>query len=530
MVVDTHPEAPAPDPDEPARPGTLEIRGLSKAFPNVQALSDVSLDARGGEILAFMGENGAGKSTLLKILNGDYQPDQGTMSIDGEALRFSSPREARQAGIRVIYQEPEIIPGVDVAENIYAGDLPRRGPFIDRGRLDRQVAADLRRYGFETLLPLSLMGDQLSAAQRQLVEIARALRSGARVLALDEPTSSLTDEEVERLFGLVRRLRDEGVAIIYVSHRINEILRLSNRVAVLRDGRLIAVRPAAALTEGEIVRLMVGRELTDVFGRQRAPAGKVVLKVTGLTSIWHRTIDLEIRTGEVVGFAGLVGAGRTELAKVIFGELPRTGGTIEIDGNVVDIRKPADAIARGVGFTPEDRKREGLVLIRSVLENASMVILRRLTRFRFVQRRRERKVIGAYVDRLRVRTPSLDQEIGKLSGGNQQKVVLARWLAARPKVLILDEPTRGIDVGAKAEIYRLIDELASENLGIMLISSELPEILGLCDRIYVMQGGRITGELNGADATEEKVLALAMAEHLTTVEPPPPSPDEVDEP
>ena len=237
-----------------------------------------------------MGENGAGKSTLLKILNGDYQPDQGTMTMDGEALRFSSPREARQAGIRVIYQEPEIIPGVDVAENIYAGDLPKRGPFVDRGRLDRQVAADLRRYGFENLLPLSLMGDQLSAAQRQLVEIARALRSGARVLALDEPTSSLTDEEVERLFGLVRRLRDEGVAIIYVSHRINEILRLSNRVAVLRDGRLIAVRLAASLTEGEIVRLMVGRELTDVFGRQRAPAGKVILKVAGLTSIWHHLL------------------------------------------------------------------------------------------------------------------------------------------------------------------------------------------------------------------------------------------------
>jgi L-arabinose transport system ATP-binding protein len=270
---------------------------------------------------------------------------------------------------------------------------------------------------------------------------------------------------------------------------------------------------------------MVGRELTDVFGRQRAPAGKVVLKVTGLTSIWHRTIDLEIRGGEVVGFAGLVGAGRTELAKVIFGELPRTGGTVEIDGTVVDIRKPADAIARGIGFTPEDRKREGLVPIRSVLENASMVILRRLTRFRFVQRQRERKVIGEYVARLRVRTPSLDQEVGKLSGGNQQKVVLARWLAARPKVLILDEPTRGIDVGAKAEIYRLIDELAHEGLGIMLISSELPEILGLCDRIYVMQGGRITGQLNGADATEEKVLALAMVEHLTTIEPPP---DEVE--
>ena len=516
MVADTHtgPHAAA---DDGPQPGTLEIRGLSKAFPNVQALDDVSLDVRSGEILAFMGENGAGKSTLLKILNGDYQPDAGTLTLDGEPLRFASPRDARLGGVRVIYQEPEIIPGVGVAENIYAGDLPRTGPFLDRARLDRMVAADLQRYGFEKVLPTNLMGDQLSAAQRQLVEIARALKTKVRVLALDEPTSSLTDDEVNRLFTLVRRLRDDGVAIIYVSHRIKEILRLADRVAVLRDGRLVAVRPASELTEGEIVRLMVGRSLTDVFGRRRPAAGDVVLRVTGLTSDWHRGIDFEVRAGEVVGFAGLVGAGRTELAKVIFGELPRTGGTVEVAGKAVDIRTPSDAIANGIGYTPEDRKGEGLIPIRSVLENASMVILRRITRFRFVRRRMERRVIGEYVTRLRVRTPSLDQEVGKLSGGNQQKVVLARWLAARPRVLMLDEPTRGIDVGAKAEIYRLIDELANEGLGIVLISSELPEILGLCDRIYVMQSGRVTGELTGAEATEERVMALAMAEHLTTL-------------
>ena len=515
MVVAPPLESHAPRPEGLSQARTLEIRGLSKAFPNVQALQEVSLDVHGGEILAFMGENGAGKSTLLKILNGDYQPDQGTMTMDGEALRFANPREAQHGGIRVIYQEPEIIPGVDVAENIYAGELPKRGPFIDRGQLNKLVAADLQRYGFDHVLPTALMGDQLSAAQRQLVEIARALKSEVRILALDEPTSSLTDEEVEHLFSLIRRLRDQGVAIIYVSHRINEILRLADRVAVLRDGHLVAVRQAAELTEGEIVRLMVGRALTDVFERKRAAAGKVVLRVAGLTSNWHRSIDFEVRAGEVVGFAGLVGAGRTELAKVIFGELPKTGGTIEIDGRMTDVRRPADAIARGIGYTPEDRKREGLILIRSVIENASMVILRRMTRFHFVQARKERRVIGGFVERLRVRTPSLDQEVGKLSGGNQQKVVLARWLAAKPKVLMLDEPTRGIDVGAKAEIYRLIDELANDGLGIVLISSELPEILGLCDRIYVMQGGRIQGELSGAEATEEKVLALAMAEHLS---------------
>lgn len=362
---------------------------------------------------------------------------------------------------------------------------------------------------------MHLLGDQLSSAQRQLVEIMRALKSGVRVLALDEPTSSLTDDEVERLFTLVRRLRDEGVAIIYVSHRIKEILRLCDRVAILRDGRLIAVRPAAELTDGEIVRLMVGRELSDVFQRRPAVTGRKVLRVDGINSNWHRNVSFHINAGEVVGFAGLVGAGRTELAKVVFGELPKASGQVVLDGQNVNIHRPDDAIAKGIGFAPEDRKREGLILIRSVLENASLAILRRLSTFHFVRSGLERSLVSGFVVKLRVRTPSIDQEVGKLSGGNQQKVVLARWLAAKPKVLILDEPTRGIDVGAKAEIYRLIDDLANDGLGIMFISSELPELLGLADRIYVMQNGRITGELAGATATEEAVLALAMADNLS---------------
>ena len=511
------------DPTQPllptGRPGVLELRDINKSFPNVQALADVSLDIRPGEILAFLGENGAGKSTLLKILNGDYHPDSGTMTIDGVPLHFANPREARAAGFRVIYQEPEIIPGVDVAENIFAGQLPKRGPFIDRGRLNKLAADELLRYGFERALPPDRMGDELSTAQRQLVEIMRAVTSPMRILALDEPTSSLTDEDVERLFTLVRRLRDDGVAIIYVSHRLREILRLADRVAILRDGRLVAVRQSSDLTEREIMRLMVGRELGELFTRHRAASDRVVLRGTAINSAWHRDISFEIRAGEIVGFAGLVGAGRTELAKVVFGELPRTSGTIEIDGKVASIAAPGDAIRLGIGFAPEDRKREGLILIRSVLENASLAILRRLTRFHFVQQRLERRVAMEYVTRLNVRTPSIDQEVGKLSGGNQQKVVLARWLAARPRVLILDEPTRGIDVGAKAEIYRLVDQLANDGLGIMLISSELSEILGLSDRIYVMQSGRITGELPGPGTTEEQVLNLAMAENLSTDEP-----------
>jgi len=492
---------------------------MTKAFPKVQALTDVSLDVRPGEILALLGENGAGKSTLLKILNGDYQPDAGTMSVDGTPLRFGNPREARAAGFRVIYQEPEIIPGVDVAENIFAGELPRRGPFIDRQKLDRDARAELRRYGFERVLPADRMGDELSSAQRQLVEIMRAVKSPMHVLALDEPTSSLTDEEVDRLFTLVRRLRDEGVAIIYVSHRLREILRLADRVAVLRDGRLVTVRPASELTEREIVRLMVGRELGSVFQRHRTDPGPVILRATGIASDWHRDVSFEIRAGEIVGFAGLVGAGRTELAKVVFGELPRQSGTIEIGGRIAAVRTPDDAIRHGIGFAPEDRKREGLVLIRSVLENTTLAVLRRLTRFRILRQSAERRIAERYVRELNIRTPSVDQEVGKLSGGNQQKVVLARWLAARPRVLILDEPTRGIDVGAKAEIYRLVDQLAGEGLGIMFISSELPEILNMSDRIYVMQHGHITGELPGASATEEQVLNLAMAEHLSVVTP-----------
>ena len=512
MTLTASPEAPAAEPT--AGSGVLEIRGVSKAFPNVQALDDVSLDVRPGEVLAFLGENGAGKSTLLKILNGDYQPDIGTLTIDGETLSFSNPREARAAGIRVIYQEPEIIPGVDVAENIFAGELPRWGPFIDRRKLNAEVDAELAEYGFEKALPRRRMGDELSSAQRQLVEIMRAVKSKMRILALDEPTSSLTDDEVDRLFTLVRRLKSEGVAIIYVSHRLHEILQLADRVAILRDGKLVMVSQAEGLTEDEIVRNMVGRELGEVFDRHPAASDRVVLDVRDVKSLWHKGISFDIKSGEIVGFAGLIGAGRSELAKVIFGELPMTSGSVSIEGREVHIGQPSNAIAEGIGFAPEDRKREGLVLIRSVTENITIAILRRLTRFRIMQRGKERQIASQYVEQLNVRTPSIDQEVGKLSGGNQQKVVLARWLAAKPKVLILDEPTRGIDVGAKAEIYRLIDALANEGLAIMLISSELPEVLGMSDRIIVMQGGRITGELPGPGTTEEQVLELAMHEHL----------------
>jgi L-arabinose transport system ATP-binding protein len=493
----------------------LRIRGLTKAFANVRALTDVGFDVRCGEILALLGENGAGKSTLLKILSGDYRADAGTLEMEGRALAFASPRDAHAAGVRVIYQEPEIVGGVSVAENLYLGELPRRRfGVVDRGKLLGRVRADLRRFGFADVLDPAKLGEELSPAQRQLVEIVRALKSGVRVLCLDEPTSSLTEEEAERLFALVERLRGEGLAIVYVSHRLREIERLADRVVVLRDGRLVADAPAREVRRGDIVRLMVGRPIQDQFGRRRAVRDETALRVAGLRTPMHAAASLEVRAGEVVGLAGLIGAGRSELARAIFGDYPRLGGTVEVAGRAVSPNDPRAAIEAGLALAPEDRKGQALVLIRSVLENTTLPVLGNLSVGGFVRRGRERALAEEYVRRLRIRTPSLDQDVAKLSGGNQQKVVLARWLATKPRVLILDEPTRGIDVGAKAEIYRLIDDLAGEGLGVLLISSELPEVLGLADRILVMQAGRITGQLTAEEATENAVMELAMADDL----------------
>ncbi|CAN5692623.1 sugar ABC transporter ATP-binding protein [soil metagenome] len=493
----------------------LSFRSVTKTFGPVTALSDVSLDVRPGEILALIGENGAGKSTLLRILSGDHQPDSGALQRNGQDIVFSSPRVAHEHGVRVIYQEPEIASTVSVVENVFMGELPTRfGPFVDRRRLMQDVADVLERSGFGDAIDPRALGDRLSPAQRQLVEILKAIKGDVRVLALDEPTSSLTAEEVERLVAIVRRLRDDGVGIIYVSHRIREVTRLADRVAVLRDGRLVAVRRADEGSEDDLVQLMVGRPVQAFFARETHARPDVVLRVEGLSTDWLQDISFTVRRGEVVGLAGLVGAGRTELARTLFGLLPLSSGEITLEDRRLRLRSPGDAIAAGIGFAPEDRKREGLFLSRSVGENVSISVLERLRRFRFLQFRAERRLVSRLISRLSVRTPSAAQEIGKLSGGNQQKVVLARWLARRPTLLILDEPTRGVDVGAKAEIYRLIHELAGEGMAIIFISSEMLEILGVSDRILVMQNGRITGELPAAEATEQAVLALAMVDHL----------------
>ena len=489
----------------------LRATKVGKSFPGVRALGGVSLDVAPGEVVAVVGENGAGKSTLLKILSGDYRLDDGHVTLAGRPLDAATPREAREAGFRLVRQEPEIVPFVSALENVYLGELPRRGARVDFAAMRAEAEATLARYGFEGLIDLSAEGRALSPAQAQIVEVLRALKPGVRVVAFDEPTSSLTVRETERLFALIRRLAEDGLGIVYVSHRLHEVMEVADRVVVLKDGALAGDRPIAEVGEDDIVRLMVGRDL-DAHGmaRETVPPGEVVLEVEGLSSRWHEDVSLTVRAGEIVGLAGLVGAGRSELAKVIFGALPRHAGTIRIAGEARDIRRPSDAIAAEIGLAPEDRKGEGLILVRSVMENACMAVFRALSRMGLLRAREMERAVAPLIAKLAIRTPSLETDVGKLSGGNQQKVVLARWLAARPRVLILDEPTRAVDVGAKAEIHRLIDGLAREGLGILMISSEMPELLSMSDRIVVMRDGRLSRPVPRAEATEERVVAMAL--------------------
>jgi L-arabinose transport system ATP-binding protein len=490
----------------------LEIRDVNKAFPNVRALSDLSLTVERGEVVAFVGENGAGKSTLLKILSGDYRADSGTITLDGEDISHVDPLAAREAGFRVVRQEPEIVPYVTAAENIFLGEAPRRGAVIDFAAMRRQTAELFEQSGFSGFLSPDAMGDRLSPAQKHVIEITRALKPGVKVVAFDEPTSSLTAEETERLFALIRNLKQRGLGIIYVSHRMHEVMAISDRVAVLRDGRLVDVLATSETSQESVVRMMVGRDLAKGFERVETSREEVVLEVEGINSIWHRDLGFTIRAGEILGFAGLVGAGRTELAKVIFGDYARRSGTVRVLGRPVKAGSPSRAIRANIGFAPEDRKAEGLILVRSVIENASLAVFSALSRWGILRSKMMIDTVAPLIASLDIKTPSLEQEVGKLSGGNQQKVVLARWLAAQPRILILDEPTRAVDVGAKAEIYRLIDNLARQGMAIMLISSEMPELLALSDRIVVMQGGRLSLPIEKSAATEEGILRLALGQ------------------
>ncbi len=505
-------QAPAESPS-----GGLIAEGLSKGFAGVQALKDVDIWLPYGKVTALMGENGAGKSTLLKILDGDYQPDAGEVRIAGEVVHFTSPLEARHAGLRVVAQEPEIVPFVTVAENLFLGALPGN-VVVKREELRARAQAAIEEFGFARMLRVDTIGHKLSPAQRQLVEILRCLIDNPHILCFDEPTSSLSESETDVLFALIRRLRDEGKAIGYVSHRMREIFRIADRVTVLRDGKLIGTRQVAQSSQEEIVRMMVGRDLTHMHDRNRGAVGAAVLELNNVTTHDVRDISFAVHSGEVVALAGLVGAGRSELASAISGDVRLISGQIKVSGEPVTLRSPKDAIAKGIGLAPEERKADALVMIRSVKENLSLAVLDRLTRWGFINKSAEVDLVREYIDKMRIQTPNMDRPVENLSGGNQQKVVLARWLAKQTKILVLDEPTRGVDVGAKAEIYHIIDQLAATGVAILVISSELPEVLGLADRIVVMQNGEITGQLTHAEATEERILALAMKSEFDILE------------
>ena len=488
----------------------LEARNVSKAFGGVRALRDVQFAILPGEVHALLGENGAGKSTLIKLITGVYQPDGGELLLDGRPIRFANTREAQAHGIAAIYQEPSLFPDLDVAENILVGRQPRRGGRVDWRRMYQEAGELLGRLGLR--IDPRTKARELSVAQQQVVEIARALSIDAKVLIMDEPTSSLTLREVEELFAIVRQLRDAGTAVVFISHRLEELFALVDRVTVLRDGAYVATRPMANVTTDELIRLMVGRTLHELFPKQAVEPGDVVLEVEGLgVEGAFADVSFQLRRGEILGMAGLIGAGRTNVARALFGTEPATAGTIRLDGKSVAITSPAQAMALGIGYVPEDRKEHGVVLEMGIGQNITLPIIASFARGGWIDEARERTIATADAQKLEVKMASVAQPVGQLSGGNQQKVVLAKWLGTRPRILILDEPTRGIDVGTKAAVHELMSTLAAQGIAILMISSELPEVLGMSDRILVMREGHLTGEFSRADATQEKLMAAATS-------------------
>jgi rhamnose transport system ATP-binding protein len=498
----------------------LELSHITKVFPGVKALDDVQFDTHSGEIHALLGENGAGKSTLIKIISGVYKPNEGEIRLDGQPIHFNNPHEAQQKGIATIYQELSLFPELTVAENIFLGHAPHRrvGPFR---RLDwRTMNAEARRLlaslNIHDLDPQRNIGS-LSVGNRQRVEIVKALSLNARVLIMDEPTASLTEADVERLFEIVRLLRERRVAIIYISHRLQEVYQLADRVTVLRDGKYIATKPVSETKERDLISMMVMRSIDNMFPKLEGEIGEPVLEVRHLTrEPVTRDVSFQVRAGEIVGLAGLVGAGRSELGQALFGTLPARSGEIYVNGKRAHIRHPAHSVQLGIAYVPEDRGTQGLVKQMTVRENISLAVLRALSYATFIDPRKERSVAKEAIQQLNIRTYSLDQIVNKLSGGNQQKIVVSKWLASKPRVLIMDEPTRGIDVGTKAEIHRLMSELAvRRRMAILMISSELPEILGMSDRVLVMREGRIVAEFSRAEATQEKIASAMMGAQAT---------------
>jgi rhamnose transport system ATP-binding protein len=500
----------------------LVLREVSKSFPGVRALTNVSFDVHAGEVHALLGENGAGKSTLIKIISGVYPPDSGEISVEGKPVHFSSPREAQVQGIATIYQEFSLYPELTVAENIFAGHMPRAlgGLALDWRRAAKEAASVLKSLDAGDLDVNARVGT-LSVGNRQRVEIAKALSRRARILILDEPTAVLTQHDADRLFAIIRRLAAQKVAVIYISHRLVEIFALANRVTVLRDGSMVAIKPVAETKESELIRLMVGRALEEepVSHAERSiKRGPLLLRARNLARRpILRDASLELYAGEIVGLAGLIGSGRSEFAQAIFGVAPPESGVVEMDGRTVKINRPEDAMQLGVVYVPEDRQRQGLITAMTVGENIGITRLESLTRGPFIDFKAEEQLAREYIDKLRIKTPHARQLARNLSGGNQQKIVVGKWLATNPRVLIVDEPTRGIDVGARAEIHRLLDSLArDQGMAILVISSDLPEIMRLSDRILVMREGLVVAEFQRKQATQEAVITAALGRHASS--------------
>ncbi len=493
----------------------LELKKISKSFSGVEVLHEVSFALRPGEVHALLGENGAGKSTLVKIITGVHQPDKGEILLNGESVHFGDARESRQAGIAAIYQELSLFPDLDVAENIFAGRQPvTAGGRVDWRRLYDEAGKLIESLGVK--LDVKEKARNLSIAQQQMVEIARAFSINARILIMDEPTSSLTLHEVDDLFRLVRRLRDDGTAIIFISHRLEELFALADRVTVLRDGSYVATHPLKDVTRYGLISMMVGRTITNLFPKQDVQAGDVVLKVENLTRAGSfYKVSFELRRGEILGLAGLVGAGRTNVARAIFGVEPATGGRIEVEGKKVSITSSQQAIELGLAYVPEDRQLHGLIPAMHITSNISLPRLHHYARMGWLQKKPERTSSYDAACQMEVRAGHIWQLARELSGGNQQKVVLAKWLSTKPRILILDEPTRGIDVGTKAALHALMSKLAAEGMAILMISSELPEILGMSDRVIVMHEGSVTGAFSRAEATQEKIISAATLDLAT---------------
>lgn len=486
----------------------LEMRHIAKSFPGVKVLDDVTLQVKPGEVHALMGENGAGKSTLMKILMGIYTADAGEVMLNGEHLLARGPREAMDKGIAMIHQELNPIMDMQVYENIYIGRELRKGILVDRKAMIRETEDLLRGLGIN--IPAVAYMRDLSVAQCQLIEIVKAISISAKVVVMDEPTSAITEREVETLFAQIRRLKSEGVAIIYISHKMDEIFQICDTITVLRDGHFIGTDAAANMTNEQLIRMMVGRDITEVFPKAEAEIGDVLLEVKNLSyGRQVKNVSFSLRRGEVLGIAGLVGAGRSELAETIFAMRQKSAGEILIGGKPVEIRHPKDAIQNRIALITEDRKITGLNLSGTVAENTTLVDLSRQFPSGLIDRQKENRITDEYIQKLSIRTPSAQQLAGRLSGGNQQKVVLSKWLLSEPEIIILDEPTRGIDVGAKRDIYLLIGGLVRQGKAVIVISSEIPEVMGLSDRILVMAEGRVTGELLRPDFSQEQIMTYA---------------------